>query len=154
MLISLYRVLWGVQTTEALGALYSFIPAPEKISSIFLGIIDLADTGFIIETNGESVFLIGNMIIIIGAVAAQFFQMKMISAKKKKDGKSGKKEAAQEMAERIQKQMIYFFPFFTFFILLKLPLAIGLYWLVSTLFSIIQQHFILKNYEQQSFPRD
>ncbi len=144
VLIALYRVLWGVQTTEAISSLYSFVPAPAEISSMFLGFIDLAQTGFIQEINGEGVFLFGNIVIIIGAVVAQFVQMKMISAKKKspKDGKA--KGTPEEMAERMQKQMVYFFPFFTFFILLKLPLAIGLYWFVSTLFSIIQQHFILK----------
>ncbi len=144
VLIALYRVLWGVQTTEITKALYSFVPVPEEINSLFLGMIDLAKSGIIQEVNGESVFLFGNTLIIIGAVASQFIQMKMISSRKKKD-LSEKKEGPQEMAERMQKQMIYFFPFFTFFILLRLPLAIGLYWLVSTLFSIMQQHFILKH---------
>ena len=144
VLIALYRVLWGVQSSEALGSLYGFIPAPQEISSLFLGFIDLAGNGFIQEINGGTVFLIGNMIIIFGAVVAQFFQMKMTLSKKEKEKSGGKKEAAQEVAERMQKQMIYFFPFFTLFILLKLPLAIGLYWLVSTLFSIVQQYFILK----------
>jgi YidC/Oxa1 family membrane protein insertase len=143
VLIALYRVLWGVQTTEAMKALYSFVPAPQEISSMFLGSIDLARAGIVQEINGASVFLFGNLIIIIGAVVAQFVQMKMISAKNKKVP-SGKKQGTQEMAERMQKQMLYFFPFFTFFILLKMPLAIGLYWLVSTLFSIVQQHIILK----------
>jgi YidC/Oxa1 family membrane protein insertase len=143
VLIALYRVLWGVQTTEAMKALYSFVPAPQEISSMFLGSIELAQAGIVQEINGASVFLFGNLVIIIGAVVAQFVQMKMISAKNKKVS-SDKKQGTQEMAERMQKQMLYFFPFFTFFILLKMPLAIGLYWLVSTLFSIAQQHIILK----------
>jgi membrane protein insertase Oxa1/YidC/SpoIIIJ len=44
----------------------------------------------------------------------------------------------------MQKQMLYFFPIFTVFILWKLPSAIGLYWLITALFSIFQQHIILK----------
>jgi YidC/Oxa1 family membrane protein insertase len=143
VLIALYRVLWKVQTSEMSQSLYSFVSAPSEIKSMFLGIIDLAGTGFIQEINGESVFLFGNLVIIAGAVIAQFVQMKMISAKKEKT----KKQGPQETAERMQKQMMYFFPFFTFFILLKLPLAIGLYWLTSTAFSIIQQHLILKKDE-------
>jgi YidC/Oxa1 family membrane protein insertase len=143
VLIALYRVLWKVQTSEMSQSLYSFVSVPSEIKSMFLGIIDLAGTGFIQEINGESVFLFGNLVIIAGAVIAQFVQMKMISAKKEKT----KKQGPQETAERIQKQMMYFFPFFTFFILLKLPLAIGLYWLASTVFSIIQQHLILKKDE-------
>ncbi len=143
VLIALYRVLWKVQTSEMSQSLYSFVSAPSEIKSMFLGIIDLAGTGFIQEINGESVFLFGNLVIIAGAVIAQFVQMKMISVKKEKT----KKQGPQETAERMQKQMMYFFPFFTFFILLKLPLAIGLYWLTSTAFSIIQQHLILKKDE-------
>jgi len=48
------------------------------------------------------------------------------------------------MAEKMQKQMIYFFPVFTVIILLKLPLAVGLYWLTTAVFSIIQQHIVFK----------
>ncbi len=145
VLIALYRVLWGVQALEA-GVLYSFVSHPGSINSLFLGFIDLAKSG-LVEVNGESSYLFGNMMIIVGAGIAQFFQMKMIS-QQKKDSKE-KKDAAQEMAEKMQKQMLYFFPFFTIFILLKLPSAIALYWFAGTIFSIIQQHFILKKYGQR-----
>ncbi len=150
VLIALYRVLWSVQSSEAFGFLYSFVPTPEKINSIFLGFIDLSKTGLFEEINGNSIFLIGNAFIIFGAVTAQFVQMKMMLSKKAKEEnpKNEKKEPSQEVAEKMQKQMVYFFPFFTLFILLRFPLAIGLYWLVSTLFSIVQQHFILKNYKK------
>ncbi len=143
VLFALFRVLWEVQSTDAIKSLYSFVPAPQEISSLFLGVVDLAEEGLFQSVNGADVFLFGNLVIIVGAVAAQFFQMKMISAKKKGPG-GGKKNDAQEMAEKMQKKMIYFFPFFTFFILLQLPIAIGLYWFVSTIFTIAQQYFILK----------
>jgi len=42
----------------------------------------------------------------------------------------------------MQKQMLYFFPIFTVLILLRLPAAIGLYWIVTTLFSILQQYLV------------
>ncbi|MBZ1356644.1 MAG: YidC/Oxa1 family membrane protein insertase [Candidatus Nealsonbacteria bacterium] len=140
VLIALYKVLWGVQELEA-GILYGFISHPGYINFLFLGIIDLAKSGMI-EVDGGSSFLLGNMLIIIGAGVAQFFQMKMITVQKRET--KGKKDATQEMADKIQKQMLYFFPFFTIFILLRLPSAIALYWLIGTVFSIIQQHFILK----------
>lgn len=155
VLIALYRVLWSVQSSEAFNFLYDFIPVPEKINSMFLGFIDLAKTGIFEEINGSSIFLAGNAVIIIGASIAQFVQMKMMLSRKAKEekenkskNKSNKKEPAQEVAEKMQKQMVYFFPFFTFFILMRFPLAIGLYWLVSTLFSIVQQYFIFKNYKK------
>jgi len=45
----------------------------------------------------------------------------------------------------MQKQMLYFMPAFTVIILFRMPSAIGLYWVVVTLFTIIQQRFIFKS---------
>jgi len=140
VLIALYRILWVVQGGEFANVLYSFIPFPGEINSVFLGFIDLAKVGVFGADGG--VFLFGNMLIITGAGLAQFFQMKMVQKLQPKK-KKGKSDPRADMAEKIQNQMVYFFPFFTIFILFGMPLAIGLYWLVSTLFSIIQQHFIL-----------
>jgi len=144
VLVALYRVLWGVKDINA-GILYNFVSYPGEINHIFLNIIDLAKAG-IIETNGKSEFLLGNMIIIIGAGITQFIQLKMISTKNliKKKGKE------HDIAEMMQKQMLYLFPFLTIFILLRLPSAIALYWFIGTIFSIIQQYFILKKYEQRT----
>ena len=141
VLIALYQVLLGVQGDEFANVLYSFIPYPGEINSLFLGFIDLTNIG-IFEAEGGA-FLFGNMLIIACAGLAQFFQMKMTMARKPPLKKKGKSDPKTEMAEKIQKQMIYFFPFFTIFILFSLPLAIGLYWLASTIFSLVQQYFIL-----------
>lgn len=140
VLIALYQILWVVQGGEFANVLYGFISSPGEINSVFLGFIDLAKVG-VFEADG-GVFLFGNMLIITGAGLAQFFQMKMVQKLQPKK-KKGKSDPRMDMAEKIQNQMVYFFPFFTIFILFGMPLAIGLYWLVSTLFSIIQQHFIL-----------
>jgi YidC/Oxa1 family membrane protein insertase len=55
---------------------------------------------------------------------------------------------SSQMGEIMQKQMLYFFPAFTVLILWNLPSAIGLYWLVSTIFSIIQQYLIFRPVKQ------
>jgi len=89
--------------------------------------------------------MVGAIIIILGAGVAQFFQMKMATRRHEtKKEKKKKQDPAMEMAEKMQKQMIYFFPVFTVIILLKLPLAVGLYWLTTAVFSIIQQHIVFK----------
>lgn len=44
-----------------------------------------------------------------------------------------------QMAATMQKQMLFILPFMTGFIALKLPSGLGLYWVVSTIFSIGQQ---------------
>jgi YidC/Oxa1 family membrane protein insertase len=46
---------------------------------------------------------------------------------------------------------LYFFPFFTIFILWRFPAAIALYWIVTSLFSIGQQYLIFKNRTKASF---
>lgn len=54
--------------------------------------------------------------------------------------KENKKETdSQEMAEAMQKQMIFVMPFMTAFFALRFPAGLGLYWIVTTLFSIGQQ---------------
>ncbi len=125
ILIALYRVFWNGLKPEGLNNLYSFILNPVHINSIFLKVIDLSKP---------------NLIFAVLAGILQFFQTKMLMPSINKN-----KEKNKDMAYIMQKQMVYFFPFITVIILLKLPSALGLYWIVSGIFSIIQQYFILRN---------
>lgn len=146
IMIALYRIFSGIQTVDLASVLYSFVPYPGEINFFFLGLMDLTKIG-ITETNGYTTLLFGNIIIIIGAAVAQLFQMKMVMAQKPTGNKKAKVDPKTEMANKIQKKMIYFSPLFTMFIMARLPIAVGLYWFASTSFSIIQQHFILKKYD-------
>jgi len=126
ILIALFWVFMtfkdGLDSSE-LAVLYHFIsfpPLPEE--PMFLGLINLAQSSLILA------FLAG---------ICQFFQTKMITPKIKKA-----KNQMARFSEMIQKQMLYFFPIFTVFILWKLPAAIGLYWIVTSLFSIGQQYLV------------
>ncbi|MGB3988202.1 MAG: YidC/Oxa1 family membrane protein insertase [Minisyncoccales bacterium] len=143
VLVALYRALRVFQSGEFSEVLYSFISHPGEINSIFLGFMDLSTIG-IFGDNGS--FLIQNALIIFGAGIAQFIQMKMTSDYRPevKKSKKRKNDLNTEMAEKMQKQMSYFLPFFTIFILFKLPIAIGLYWITSTVFSLVQQYIIFK----------
>ncbi|MCX6764617.1 MAG: YidC/Oxa1 family membrane protein insertase [Candidatus Nealsonbacteria bacterium] len=69
---------------------------------------------------------------------AQFFQVKMVSPK----NKPGKDKS--DFSQIMQKEMLYLFPLITVVFLWKLPSAIGIYWLTTSLFSIIQQYLIFK----------
>jgi YidC/Oxa1 family membrane protein insertase len=126
ILIALYRVFWNGLNPKELSSLYGFVVNPMHINAIFLGIIDLSKP---------------NLVFAVLAGILQFFQTKMLlpNTKQNKDQKKG-----GDMATMMQKQMVYFFPFITVVILLRLPSALGLYWMVSGIFSIIQQYFILK----------
>ena len=124
ILIALYTVFWKGLNPEELANLYSFVSNPGQINAVFLGIVDLSKANFILA---------------VLAGIFQFFQTKMLMPKNNPG--QGK---ASDMSQMMQKQMVYFFPFLTVFILMSLPSAIGLYWIVSGVFSIIQQYFILK----------
>ncbi len=127
ILFALYRVFWQGFQPEAMGMLYSFVPHPGAINPTFLGIINL----------GEA-----SLVLAVLAGIAQFFQTKMITPKTPKSKKEGGQMA--QFSGMMQKQMLYFFPIFTVFILWRLPAAVGLYWVITALFSILQQYLIFK----------
>jgi len=139
ILIALYRVFWRGFSQNQLSFLYSFVPNPGQIDTTFLGMTDLTQSA-VAKVNGVSHLVWLNIAIIIGAGIAQFFQTKMLTPKQK----LAKKDPS-DFSQAMQKQMIYFFPIFTVFILWRLPAAVALYWLVVSLFSIVQQYFIFKH---------
>lgn len=124
ILIALYQVFWKGFQTKELDNLYSFIPRPEQIDPNFIGgMINLA---------------LPSLLLAVLAGISQFFQTwQQNRASPQLVSQSG-------VGNMMQKQMLYFFPAFTVFILWKLPSAIGLYWIVTSLFSILQQHLIYK----------
>jgi YidC/Oxa1 family membrane protein insertase len=126
ILFALYRVFWKGFQPEAMGMLYSFVPHPGVIDPTFLGIINL----------GEA-----SLVLAVLAGLTQFFQTKMITPKTQKAGQEGQ---MAQFSGMMQKQMLYFFPILTVFILWNLPAAIGLYWIITALFSILQQYLIFK----------
>lgn len=126
-LFYVFRTFQGGLTPTELEVLYPFVSYPE-INTKFLGMIDLVK---------PSIFLA------IFAGISQFFQTKMTTLKTKLS-----KNKTSDFSSIMQKQMLYFFPIFTVLILFRLPSAIGLYWLTTTLFTIIQQYFILRDKKQ------
>ena len=57
-----------------------------------------------------------------------------------------KKEGEEpEVAEIVQKQMTYVVPAITLAVLWTLPSAIGLYWITSSVITIIEQKIVMKN---------
>ncbi|MBM3256189.1 MAG: YidC/Oxa1 family membrane protein insertase [Candidatus Moranbacteria bacterium] len=169
--IALYRVLIAGLGSLDQGQLYGFIPHPGKIDTGFLDLFDLgqksANVNFseLIKLNlgkGIEILNAGGVVLALVAGAAQFFQTKhmmKMTEKKKQEARptgssgqagNGKREAespdmAGEMAEMMQKQMLYFFPLLTVFIGLTFPAGLALYWVTSTLLMIGQQHMLNRN---------
>ena len=133
ILIALYQVFWKGLRPEAMKNLYSFIPNPGTIDPTFFGLINL----------GEA-----SLVLALLAGTTQFFQTKMVTPK---TAKIKKGDQMSQFSGMMQKQMLYFFPIFTVFILWRLPAAIALYWIITALFSIGQQYLIFKKtYAQPS----
>jgi len=131
ILIALYQVFWTGLDPKELAALYNFVFNPGQINPLFLTIIDLSKP---------------SMIFAILAGLAQYYQTKMLIPQKKTDSGATKSEA--DFSVIMQKQMVYFAPILTVIILANLPSALGLYWIVGGVFSIIQQYLIFKKRDQ------
>lgn len=135
ILIALFQLFGDSFGPKQLAFLYTFMPQLSQINTSFLGIINLAEASIILA-------------IITGIT--QFFQTKMMipapapsTALRASAGKP-----ASDFSQIMQKQMLYFFPIFTVFILWRMPAAIALYWLTTTIFTIGQQYIILKRNER------
>ncbi len=137
IIIAVYRVFLTFKeglSIEELNALYSFVNYSNNLSTSFLGFIELTEPFW-------------RLAILVGVL--QFFQTKMLTPKQNLQKSTGKQDTMAQFSNMMQKQMLYFFPFFIVLMLWGLPSVVALYLLVFTLFSIIQQHFTLKMKEIQ-----
>jgi YidC/Oxa1 family membrane protein insertase len=125
ILYALYKVFWKGLNAAELVNVYSFIPKPQLINSVFAGFIELNKPYLILA-------------VLCGIT--QFLQVKMLTPTVKKGEKTDRFSAI------LQKQTLYFFPVIIVLMLSRMPSAIGLYWLTTTIFSIIQQYITLKSY--------
>lgn len=65
------------------------------------------------------------------------------NSKKRKTQEANKKEEdTAEMAATIQQQMLFMMPVMTGVFALSFPSGLSLYWVITTIFSIVQQYFI------------
>ena len=131
-LIAIYQVLIKISSNGLsidTSQLYSFVANPGQINQFFIHLVDLTKPSIVLA---------------ILAAIAQYFQTKMLMKQQpqiEKRDDSGKPDIAQMMS----KQMLYLGPFMTLFIGIKFPAGLSLYWLVGTLFMLVQQIMIEKN---------
>lgn len=122
ILIALYQVFFAGLTPESFQWLYSFVAQPEAISHLFFG-VDLSTPSLVFG---------------VLAGVAQFIQMRWLTPAPPTAQPGASAETAAAM-EAMQKNMRYIFPAMTVFISLRLPAALALYWVTSTLFGMAQQ---------------
>jgi len=126
ILVALYRVFFTGLDPQKLNGLYSFIEQPSSLNPIFLGLVDLSQRSIVLA---------------ILAGIFMFIQSKMIMPQKALQSTQGTKIAGLDISSLMSHQMVYFMPLITIFIAWNLPAALPLYWIVITLFGIVQQHF-------------
>lgn len=142
-LIAIYRVLFNISQADLWvegSILYNFVNNPGQINKLFLSLIDLSTA---LDLGKLTLSEIPKLALIVLAALSQYFQTKMLMYKQKE--KQGfKEEDKSDFSQIFSKQMLYLGPLLTLFIGVKLPSGLALYWLVSTVFMIIQQYLLEK----------
>lgn len=123
----LYRVFSAGLDQSRFSMLYSFTPRPDTINTIFFG-LDLSKP--------EA------WVLPILAGASQFILSKMTMPPTAP--KTGNDTQAADPMAMANKQMVYLFPLMTVFIARSLPAALAIYWIITTLFGIVQQLYVNK----------
>lgn len=127
-----YAFMAGFDQNAIQSALYPSVHLSDGINFRFLGFIDLSQ---------KSVYL--------AAVAGilQYFQTKMIMPPKPASGSriDVPNTKSDDFASMMNTQMLYVMPVITIFIASTFPSGLALYWVTTTAFSIIQQHYVTKN---------
>lgn len=131
-LIAVFRVFRD-KINENLDLVYSFITKPETVNMVSFGFLDLSKP---------------NVYLAVLAGLAQFWQSRMMVAKKPEIKTEGAKD--ENMAAIMSKQMMYFMPVITIFIGLSLPGGLTLYWFFFTLLTVAQQLITFKKKNKQN----
>lgn len=117
ILIGVYQVFLKIFEPRSLELLYSFVPHPESINHLMLGVIDVSAS---------------NPALAILAGVTQFFQARIAM--------SSQPTSAQAAA--VGKQMMYLLPVMIVVISWNLPAGLAIYWVVTSLWSIGEQLYL------------
>lgn len=128
--IALYRAfIAGINFNSACNDLYAFVSCPSSINVNFFGILNLAKP---------------NVVLAVVAAVGQFIQTKMMMTKNPTPARK------DDFSSIMNQQMLYLGPLLTLFIGMKFPAGLALYWVVNTLFAIVQQYLTMKKPELAS----
>jgi YidC/Oxa1 family membrane protein insertase len=132
IVIGLYQVFLksGLPTVDT-SLLYSFIPVPDSINMMFLGIIDISQK---------------SMVLAVLAGITTFIQLHLASSSTSSPSSGGGMQ--QDFAKVMAVQMKYIFPVIVAFISYSISGALALYWITSNIFSIAQEIYIKRKYHR------
>lgn len=127
ILLVLYQVFIHGLKVEEYRLLYPFTPHMDGINTHWLG-LDL--------TKPES------WVLPVLAAGLQYLQARQMSQLTPQPAST--KDGQPDISQAMSKQMLYFMPLMTYFITLRLPAALGLYWVATTLFMVAQQAWFMR----------
>ena len=137
VLYALYRVFMVGLNTESLKLLYSWFPrVPAEVNHVFLQF-----TGV---TAWQINLAVPNVYLAVLAGAAQLLQSWLMM----KFNPMGQQNGGA--AKIINMQMMYLFPIITVVIGLSLPAALSLYWVATTVFTVIQQIIVMYQFKPKT----
>ena len=126
VLLAFYKALGSGFKPENLSLLYHFVHNPGFIKEISFGFLNLAHR---------------SVPVVVLAGALQWLQLKKAAA-----FQAGSPNEPESAGAKMNKQMLYFFPVMIIIIGWNLPAGLVLYWLVTTIFSVLEQVYINKKY--------
>lgn len=132
ILLVLYQVFIHGLKVEEYRLLYPFTPHMDSINTHWFG-LDL--------TKPEQWVL---PILAAGLQYVQAKQMGQLTPQPAPTTNANGQVAPTDISQAMTKQMLYFMPLMTYFITLRLPAALGLYWVATTLFMVGQQGWFLR----------
>ncbi|KKU55541.1 MAG: 60 kDa inner membrane insertion protein [Parcubacteria group bacterium GW2011_GWA1_47_11] len=125
ILIALYQAFIAGLKPESLSMLYSFVPSPESLNTLFLGFLNIAGK---------------NPLLAVLAGVLQYFQAKQSMSYMKASGAGASPQVAA-----INAQMLYFLPIMIIVLGWSLPAGLVLYWITTTVFSVGEQMYLKRN---------
>lgn len=139
---------------EQIGPIKELIAHPEHFNEKLLGFIDLSQPAF---HNGKiEIFLL--FLALISAIT-QYIMSKQTMPTDGRQSKGlrqimaeaaeGKQADQSEMNAIVMRKMSKVLPIFMFFIMISVPGALALYYSVSNIVAVAQQHYLLKQDEEE-----
>lgn len=125
-LIALYQVFQSTLKGSIEG-LYAFVQKPEHINTMFLGLVDLTKTGYILP---------------VIAAAFQFWQARMLA-------KALPDTETDSLTKSMNATTQYSLPLVSLFVGIYLPSGLLLYWVTTSVIMILQQYYVIKKYKKQ-----
>lgn len=146
ILIGLYRVFFdglkigadGMLVDAQLSHVYHWLReyfTTTPLNTMFLNFVDITKNH--------------NVILALLAGGSQFWQSRMLAAPKEPKTPEARDEA---MTSAMNRQMMYIFPVITLIFTYNLPAGLGLYWVTSTVFTIVQQYIFLRTHKMANGP--